>query len=128
MLNSIDHSVFVLTQCGRSPLSDVMRVTLWQAFGVPLFEIFIGSHGRVLAAECEAHEGWHVEPGTHFTLVNGKLFVTAALNKGIETGLTAEMDETLCPCGREGLRLVNIDGHAAWTVRQESAAALAATA
>ena len=121
-LNSVDHAVFVLTQCGHSPLSDVLRVSLWQAFGVPLFELFIGSRGRLLASECEAHEGWHIEPGNHFSLVNGKLLVEVPLRKGIHTGLRAEFDRTLCPCGREGVRLVNIDGHAVWAVRKELAA------
>lgn len=121
-LGSVDHAIFVLTQCGHSPLSDVMRVSLWQAYGVPLFELFIGPRGRLLASECEAHEGWHVEPGTHFSLVQRKLLLEVRLRKGIQTGLTAEFDHTLCPCGREGLRLVNIDGHAVWAVRKELAA------
>ena len=125
-LKSIDHTVFVLTQCGHNALNDVARVSLWQAFGVPLFELFISSRGRVLASECEAHEGWHVEPGNDFSVVEGKLFVDEPTQKNIQTGLTANLDHTLCPCGRETLRLVDIDGHAAWAVQQQLR--LAATA
>jgi len=121
-LSSLDHAVFVLTRCGLSPLSDVLRVSLWQAFGVPLFELFISSRGRLLASECEAHEGWHVEPGTKFSLVQAKLLLDVPLSKGVETGLTAEFDQTPCPCGREGLRLMKIDAHAAWAVQKELAA------
>ncbi len=121
-LSSVDHAVFVLTQCGRSPLNDVLRVSLWQAFGVPLFELFLGSRGRLLASECEAHEGWHIEPGNNFSIVHGKLLVDVPLRKGIETGLRAELDDSLCPCGRAGVRLVNIDGHVVWTVQKELAA------
>lgn len=125
-LSSIDHAVFVLTQCGRGPLSDVLRVSLWQAFGVPLYELFIDSHGRLLASECEAHEGWHVEPGIGFSLVQRKLLVDGPFRKGVSTGLTAEFDDSPCPCGREGMRLINIDAHVAWVVRQELATAASA--
>lgn len=121
-LSSVDHALFVLTPCGHSALNDVTRVSLWQAFGVPLFELFVGSRGRLLASECEAHEGWHVEPGNQFSIVQGKLMVDLPFRKGIQTGLRAEFDHTLCPCGREGVRLVNIDGHAVWTVQRELAA------
>lgn len=123
-LTSVDHAIFVLTQCGHNALTDVQRVSLWQAFGVPLFELFLSSHGKLLASECEAHEGWHIEPGNQFSLVQGKLMLEEALQSGIQTGLTAEFDDTLCPCGREGRRLVNIDAHAVWAVPK----ALAATA
>src|SRR5581483_2647827 len=40
-LESIDHAMFALTRCGDQPLSDVSRVVLWQAFGVPLYELFV---------------------------------------------------------------------------------------
>src|SRR5690349_25008401 len=33
-VRSVDRVVFVLTQCGDRPLSDTLRVVLWQAFGV----------------------------------------------------------------------------------------------
>ena len=125
-LSSVDHAIFVLTQCGRSPLSDVLRVGLWQAFGVPLYELFIGARGKLLASECEAHEGWHVEPGAGFFLIQGRLLVEGRFRKGVPTGLTAEFDQSACPCGRQGMRLMNIDAHAAWVVRQEVAAAATA--
>ncbi len=125
-LGSIDHAVFVMTQCGRTPLSDVLRVSLWQAFGVPVYELFLGGRGRLLASECEAHEGWHIEPGASFSLAQDKLLVDGPFRKAVPTGLTAEFDGSLCACGREGLRLVNIDAHAAWAVRQELAAAATA--
>ena len=44
-------------------MSDVSRVTLWQGFGVPIFELYLGPDNGLLAAECGAHEGWHLEPG-----------------------------------------------------------------
>jgi hypothetical protein len=37
------------------------REQLWRAFRVPLFEQIIGPNGERLAAECEAHDGLHIE-------------------------------------------------------------------
>lgn len=121
---SVDYAIFVVTQCGRSAMTDVERVSLWQAFGVPLFELFMSPRGSLLASECEAHEGWHIEQGNYFSLVQGRLILDEPLNSDIETGLTAEFDHNPCPCGREGMRLINIDRHVVYRVRR----ALAATA
>ena len=37
------------------------RAEFWRVFGVPLFEQIMDPSGRVIAWECEAHEGLHVE-------------------------------------------------------------------
>jgi hypothetical protein len=42
-------------------LSAAERERLWRAFRVPIFEQIIGPDGELLAAECEAHDGLHVE-------------------------------------------------------------------
>ena len=126
-LESLDYALFVLTQCGANPLSDVLRVSLWQAFGVPLYELFVGPGSILLAAECEAHEGWHIEHPASFSVADGKLTLDLPTRKRVPTGLTAEIEDSVCPCGRVGLRLMNIDAHAAWAVRQ-GVAASAATA
>lgn len=44
-----------------SPLSAVDREWLWRAFRVPIFEQVIGPRGILLAAECAAHNGLHIE-------------------------------------------------------------------
>ena len=52
------------TRPGGPLLSASDRERLWQAFHVPVFEQIIGPNGELLAAECEAHDGLHVEvPG-----------------------------------------------------------------
>jgi len=35
--SSIDHALVVITFYGGKPMTDVVRVILWQAFGVPIF-------------------------------------------------------------------------------------------
>jgi hypothetical protein len=108
-LSSVDHAIFVLTTCGGEPLSDVLRVVLWQTFGVPVYELFIAGPGLVAASECEAHEGWHVEPGLAFSLLNEELVLDGFARKRLATGLTATIVHQPCPCGRPGDRLLNVE-------------------
>jgi hypothetical protein len=61
------HAVIALENLGDPILSPMERERLWRAFGVPVFEQIIGPDGELLAAECEAHEGLHVEiPGVQW--------------------------------------------------------------
>jgi hypothetical protein len=58
---TLTHALIVLTRMGDPILSAADRERLWRAFRVPLFEQIIGSRGELLAAECEAHDGLHIE-------------------------------------------------------------------
>jgi hypothetical protein len=108
--SSIDHALVALTRYGAKPLSDRLRVTLWQAFGVPIFELYLGLDDALLAAECEAHEGWHLAHGVEFQLLNEReLILDGAGNNGLRTGLSAVLDPTPCPCGRPTTRLLEIE-------------------
>ncbi len=58
------HAVIALASPGDRMLSAAERERLWRAFRVPVFEQIIGPDGELLAAECEAHDGLHIEfPG-----------------------------------------------------------------
>jgi hypothetical protein len=57
----LTHAVIVLTAPDGPILSMAERERLWRAFHVPVFEQIVGSHGELLAAECEAHDGLHVQ-------------------------------------------------------------------
>ena len=106
-LRSVDHAIFVLTSVGDTPADDMLRVVLWQTFGVPVYELFVGADGAVLAGECEAHEGWHVEPGCRFYQANGGELVADSRHiKGIRTGLAGIIEREPCVCGRWGVRLM----------------------
>ena len=58
---SLTHSIIVLWRAGEPRLSEADRDALWSAFRVPVFEQVIGKSGKLLAAECEAHDGLHIE-------------------------------------------------------------------
>ena len=60
----LTHAVIALENRGDPLLSTTERALLWRAFRVPVFEQIIGPDGELLAAECEAHDGLHIEaPG-----------------------------------------------------------------
>jgi len=54
-------AVIAIAKPGAPLLSSADREELWRAFHVPVFEQIVGARGKVLAAECEAHDGLHVE-------------------------------------------------------------------
>lgn len=55
------HALIVIRrECDRA-ITALHRDRLWRAFGVPVFEQVVDERGTLLAAECEAHEGLHIE-------------------------------------------------------------------
>jgi hypothetical protein len=60
-IESLTHAVIVLARPEDALLTLAQREQLWRAFRVPVFEQIIGEHGVLLAAECEAHAGLHIE-------------------------------------------------------------------
>ena len=67
-------------------MTDADRESLWWAFRVPVFEQVIGKSGKLLAAECEAHDGLHV--ASPDLPLHGE-----------------SVDDSLCPCGRKTPRI-----------------------
>ena len=106
-LSSLDRAVFVITDCRDVPLRESARTILWKAFGVPVFELLLGGDGSPIAAECDVHDGWHVEDAVLFSTVNGELWFQRKREVPQGTGLRGEIDSTLCPCGRPGNRILN---------------------
>ena len=62
---TVRHSVVVLTRGSAPELCEEDRAYLWDAFGVPVFEQCIGIDNRLLAQECETHDGLHVVTECH---------------------------------------------------------------
>jgi hypothetical protein len=105
-LATVDHAVFVLTDWGSTPLNDTVRVILWQAFGVPVYELLVGTTGMLLAAECEAHEGWHIQPGATFSAIEHKFAVNSAKSDSSSLTLNGYIEHEPCACGRPGDRIM----------------------
>ena len=84
---SLRRAVIVLGRHGDPRLPEADRERLWQAFRVPIFEQIIGRDGKLLATECEAHQGIHVE--------SERLAVNLQ-----------DLDPSPCACGRKTPRLM----------------------
>lgn len=103
-LPSLDTAVFNLTAVGDSPLTSARRDKLWRAFRVPVYEVLFDREAGVLAAECEAHEGWHVRHRQlRFDMQSGSVLFrkNGAFASPLVTGLTAEGLDGVCACGDE---------------------------
>ena len=59
----LEQAVIVFTYAGGPGVSPLDRESLWKAFGVPVFEQFLGPRNRLLATECDAHSGLHIMNG-----------------------------------------------------------------
>ncbi len=86
-LPSVSHSVIVLTRRGDSWLTEAGRERFWSAFRVPVFEQIIGNQGELLATDCGAHAGLHIE--SNILPIDKK-----------------DLDVALCACGRKTPRLL----------------------
>lgn len=101
-------AIFALTNCGSKPITDSLRDLLWETFGAPLYELIIAPGCRLLASECEAHDGWHVQPGANAYLVKGELVYDLPPFTNLHTCFTGEIDAAACACGRPTPRLKNL--------------------
>ena len=82
------HALIVLGRWEDPRVTEADRELLWSRFGVPLFEQIIADDHKLLAAECEAHDGLHIE-SPDLPPRNGEILETAP-----------------CECGRTTPRLV----------------------
>jgi hypothetical protein len=121
-VKSVDRVVFVLTQCGDRPVSDGLRLVLWQTFGVPVYELLVSTGGMLLACECEAQEGWHAQPYASFFVSHGEVLVDALRQKRLRTGLLGYVETAVCSCGRSGMRVMHAEAQGSNEVRRELAA------
>lgn len=55
----VQHSIVVFHYDESDRLNERQRDMLWRAFGVPVFEQVLDGRNRLLATECEAHDGLH---------------------------------------------------------------------
>jgi hypothetical protein len=94
--------VVAFTGLRQGFLDDVDRHVLWSRFGVPVFEQLLDEEGRIVAVECEAHAGLHLEDNVRHSFNAAELMVN-----GCPTGISASEATEICGCGRAGVRLTD---------------------
>jgi hypothetical protein len=90
-----DSALVILTGPGRGYIDAAEVDRLWRVFEVPCFERLCDAQGGVVAAECEAHRGLHVEAETQQWQVAGGILEVA----GEPIASVNEVREELCGCG-----------------------------
>jgi hypothetical protein len=105
-LPSLRVAIVVLSSIDDAPIADHHRDLLWEAFGLPVFEQLLGWDGRVIARECEVHDGLHFDASAVAAELDGGELIVM----GMPTGLTAEIVGDHCECGAETPRLRHLNG------------------
>ena len=91
---TVRNAIVLFTYEGEAGLTEADRDLLWDVFGVPAFEQYLTERNRLIASECDAHEGLHI---------NG----TYARREGWQ------VDSSLCLCGDPRPRLLRVPEFAA---------------
>ena len=111
----LKHSVVAFTGMLEGPLSTEDSDLFWRVFAVPVFEQFYGFGGELIAHECAAHQGLHVnryaavfENGERGNLLVSLIGNPAQMVFRLVTGLNGQVEQSRCACGHEGPRLVNV--------------------
>jgi hypothetical protein len=78
--------VVVLSTCDGGLVSPADREFIWNSLRVPLLEYLVDPDGRIVARECEAHDGLHIEAS-------------------FEASAIGDVVRNTCGCGRDGARL-----------------------
>lgn len=88
---SLNRALVAVLRPGDRFLTEAERDRFWRTLGVPLFEQIMDRSGKLLAAECEAHEGLHV----------------AVPEEELKLDMTEfQFDRSACGCGRKTPRLI----------------------
>ncbi|MCA2968130.1 MAG: hypothetical protein INH43_06410 [Acidobacteriaceae bacterium] len=111
----LDQALVVFTDVVRGSLSEADRDYFWRVFEVPVFEQFRGFAGELLAQECEAHSGMHIEQANAIFSVgaDGQLEISFLRNQQaplfrLATNLSASLAHGRCPCGQTTPRLLDL--------------------
>jgi hypothetical protein len=114
-LTSLSSAIVAFTGLKHGSLKNEDRDLLWRAFQLPIFEQFRGFSTELLAWECEAHDGLHInaENAIFESASDGELLLTclecpeySLLRVGTE--MTADILTEPCGCGETTARLVGL--------------------
>lgn len=111
--HALKHFVVSFTGSDHGELSGEDREQFWRVFQVPVFEQRVGFDGRVVAYECEAHDGLHIAPeGAAFEeTAEAELLMTSLTDLRyptlrVGTRMARSIEHECCSCGSAAPRLV----------------------
>ena len=128
-IRPLQHFVVPFTGPHTGELSEADREQFWRVFQVPVFEQRLGFDGRVIAHECEAHQGLHItgdqalfEQHTDSELLLTSLTDLRFPTLRVGTRVSGTIQGDCCDCGNAEPRLVLSSLHAAPLATAQSAA------
>ena len=114
-------------------ITPAMREVVERVFKVPVFDRYGNREAGAIAAECEAHQGLHINEGDFVVEIDsrnpysepGPLLITYLANQAMpliryDTGDLATWSRKPCPCGRTTLRLARVVGRQSDNIRTAS--------
>jgi len=112
-MHPLKHFVVPFTGGDHGELREEDREQFWRVFQVPVFEQRVGFDGRVVAYECEAHDGLHVMPerAAFEETAESGLLITSLTDLRyptlrVGTRMARSIDNECCCCGNAAPRLV----------------------
>jgi hypothetical protein len=112
-IHAPQHFVVSFTGDDHGELGEEDREQFWRVFRVPVFEQRVGFDGRVVAYECEAHDGLHItlESVAFEETAASELLVTSLTDLRyptlrVGTRMTRSIEHDCCGCGNATARLV----------------------
>lgn len=117
-VHALKHFVVSFTGGDYGELREEDREQFWRVFQVPVFEQRLGFDGRVVAYECEAHDGLHVMPerAAFEETAETELLMTSLTDLRyptlrVGTRMARSIDHECCGCGNAAPRLIAARPH-----------------
>lgn len=111
--HGLKHFVVSFTGGEHGELRNEDREKFWRVFQVPVFEQRVGFDGRVVAYECEAHDGLHIMPerAAFEETAESGLLITSLTDLRyptlrVGTRMAHSIEHECCGCGDAAPRLV----------------------
>lgn len=111
----VRHFVVSFTGSEQGELAEDDRERFWRVFQVPVFEQRLGFDGRVIAYECEAHNGLHIVPerAAMEETATSELLLTSLTDLRrptlrVGTRIAGSIQHDCCDCGNAAARLIGI--------------------
>ena len=99
----------------EGPISEDDLDLFWNVFKVPVHEQFYGFGGELLAWECEAHQGLHINSKTAIFEEGSRAELLVSLIGNpyqpvfrLVSGLSGKLVDETCACGRTGPRIIDL--------------------
>jgi hypothetical protein len=112
-VHALKHFVVSFTGGDHGEMREEDREQFWRVFQVPVFEQRVGFDGRVVAYECEAHDGLHVMPesAAFEETAGAELLITSLTDLRhptlrVGTRMTRSIEHECCGCGNAAPRLI----------------------